>query len=42
MLLVDECSRSRIEEVIKHLIDEDDFEKIFDRCEEFGEDNTDE
>jgi len=34
MLLVDECSRSRVEEVIEHLIKEGDFERIFDKCED--------
>lgn len=34
MLLVDECSRTRIEEVIEHLIAEDHFESIFDKCED--------
>ncbi|WP_445667367.1 hypothetical protein [Paenibacillus sp. FSL H8-0034] len=34
MLLVDECSRNRIEEVIRDLIKEGDFENIFNRCEE--------
>ncbi|OME92383.1 hypothetical protein BK127_42030 [Paenibacillus sp. FSL H7-0331] len=34
MPLIDECSRNRIEEVIRHLINEGDFENIFDRCEE--------
>lgn len=32
MLLVDEVSRERIEEVIKHLINEDKFEDIFNKC----------
>ncbi|MDQ8735113.1 hypothetical protein [Paenibacillus sp. LHD-38] len=35
MLLVDNCSRNRIEEVIEHLIAEGDFERIFDTCEVF-------
>ncbi|MWC29695.1 hypothetical protein [Paenibacillus sp. MMS18-CY102] len=34
MILVDECSRNRIEEVIKHLIIKSDFETIFNKCEE--------
>jgi hypothetical protein len=34
MLLVDECSRNRIEEVIGHLIIQGDFELIFDKCDE--------
>lgn len=34
MLLVDNCSRNRIEEVIEHLIAEGEFESIFDKCEE--------
>jgi len=32
MILVDECSRNRIEEVIEHLIIKGDFEMIFDKC----------
>jgi hypothetical protein len=32
MLLVDEISRERIEEVIKHLIDNNEFCYIFNRC----------
>jgi hypothetical protein len=32
MLLVDECSRKRIEEVVEHLILKDEFEDIFDIC----------
>nr|WP_241675056.1 hypothetical protein [Paenibacillus luteus] len=39
MLLVDECSRNRIEEVIGHLIKEGEFERIFDR---YNEVNLDE
>lgn len=34
MVLVDECSRNRIEEVIEHLIIKGDFEMIFDKCDE--------
>ncbi|KRE29651.1 hypothetical protein [Paenibacillus sp. Soil522] len=34
MLLVDECSRIRIEEVIEHLIIQGDFELLFDKCDE--------
>lgn len=34
MILVDECSRNRIEEVIEHLIIQGDFELIFDKCNE--------
>lgn len=34
MLLVYECSRNRIEEVIEHLIKEGDFERVFDRCDD--------
>jgi hypothetical protein len=34
MILVDECSRNRIEEVIEHLIFKGDFELIFDKCDE--------
>lgn len=34
MLLVDECSRTRIEEVIEHLIAEDHFESIFVNCDD--------
>lgn len=32
MVLVDECSRNRIEEVIEHLIKQSDFELIFSKC----------
>lgn len=32
MILVDECSRHRIEKVIEHLIIEDEFEMMFDKC----------
>jgi hypothetical protein len=32
MVLVDECSRKRIEEVVEHLIFKGDFEVIFDKC----------
>lgn len=32
MILVDECSRKRIEEVVKQLIFKGDFEVIFDKC----------
>lgn len=32
MVLVDECSRNRIEEVIEHLILKGDFQVIFDKC----------
>ena len=32
MLLVDEVSRERIEEIIKHLINEDEFQYIFNKC----------
>ncbi|WP_202556294.1 hypothetical protein [Paenibacillus silvestris] len=39
MVLVDECSRKRIEEVVEHLIFKGDFEVIFDKC---VEDNMDE
>ncbi|MNO76645.1 hypothetical protein D3C76_677200 [compost metagenome] len=34
ILLVDECSRNRIEEVIERLIYKGDFEFIFDKCNE--------
>ncbi|MFX3633582.1 MAG: hypothetical protein ACE3L7_24845 [Candidatus Pristimantibacillus sp.] len=34
MVLVDECSRSRMEEVIEHLILQGDFEVIFDKCDD--------
>jgi len=34
MILVDEVSRQRIEEVINYLISEDEFEAIFSRCSE--------
>ena len=34
MILVDEVSRSRIEEVIEHLIEHSEFERVFSRCEE--------
>lgn len=34
MILVDEVSRERIEEVIADSIKEDEFEKVFDFCEE--------
>ena len=34
LILVDELTRERIEEVIKHLIEEGEFEKMFDLCEE--------
>jgi hypothetical protein len=34
MILVDEVSRERIEEVIADLIKENDFEKVFDFCKE--------
>ena len=33
MILVDEVSRSRIEEVIEHLTEQDEFERVFSRCE---------
>ncbi len=33
MILVDEVSRGRIEEVVAHLIAEGEFEHIFSRCE---------
>jgi hypothetical protein len=32
MILVDECSRKRIDEVINHLLLQGDFEIIFDKC----------
>jgi len=32
MFLVDECSRNRIEEVIGHLIKNEEFERVFDKC----------
>lgn len=35
MILVDEVSRKRIEEVINYLISEDEFETIFSRCSEY-------
>lgn len=34
MVLVDECSRKRIEEVVSHLIMSGEFEVVFSRCEE--------
>lgn len=34
MLLVDVISRDRIEEIIKHFIEEDSFESIFSKCSE--------
>ncbi|WP_068774125.1 hypothetical protein [Paenibacillus sp. FJAT-26967] len=34
MILVDECSRNRIEEVIEHLLNTGDFERLFDKCDE--------
>ncbi|MFF2092277.1 hypothetical protein [Paenibacillus sp. NPDC058174] len=34
MVLVDECSRSRIEEVIEHLLNKGDFVTIFDKCDD--------
>ncbi|MNO25180.1 hypothetical protein D3C76_150130 [compost metagenome] len=34
MILVDECSRNGIEEVIEHLIINGDFELMFDKCDE--------
>jgi hypothetical protein len=34
MILVDEVSRERIEEIIRHLISEDEFESIFTNCSE--------
>lgn len=33
MILIDESSRESIEKVIKHFIDENEFEYIFSRCE---------
>jgi hypothetical protein len=33
MILVDEVTRARIDEVIKHLIEEGEFEVVFSRCE---------
>ncbi len=33
MILVDEVSRKRIEEVVTHLIIEDEFDQIFKLCE---------
>ncbi|NQX65652.1 hypothetical protein HQN90_05875 [Paenibacillus alba] len=38
MVLVDECSRIRIEEVVEHLIFKGDFEVIFDKCVEVNMD----
>lgn len=32
MILVDECSRERIEEVVKGLLDNGEFEAVFERC----------
>lgn len=32
MIFVDEIGRERIEEVIRHLIDEDEFQDIFSKC----------
>ncbi|WP_251565296.1 hypothetical protein [Paenibacillus pasadenensis] len=34
MVLVDECSRNRIEEVVEHLIEQFDFESIFSKCDD--------
>jgi hypothetical protein len=44
MILVDEVSRERIEEVIADLIKENEFEQVFDFCEEVSDEevsNTD-
>ncbi|WCN37017.1 hypothetical protein [Aneurinibacillus uraniidurans] len=34
MVLVDECSRNRIEEIVNHLIEEKEFELIFNKCDD--------
>jgi hypothetical protein len=41
MILVDEVSRERIEEVTAELLKENDFEKVFAFCEEVNEEETD-
>jgi hypothetical protein len=33
MLLVDECSRSQIEEIVAHLIENREFKRVFRVCE---------
>jgi hypothetical protein len=32
MILIDECSRQRIEEVVRHLLEEGQFDAVFERC----------